>query len=58
MPLANVHNQPAVDLANAVNLQNGAMWNFSADFVAVRPRSHHQSLLESWEQTLFWIHVH
>src|SRR4051812_31500197 len=33
----NVHNRPIVDLANAVNLQNGEV-EFSADFVAVRPK--------------------
>ena len=37
VPVANVHNQPIVDLANAVNLQNGEV-KFSADFVAVRPK--------------------
>src|SRR5712692_9044015 len=36
-PVANIHNQPIVDLANAVNLQNGEV-EFSADFVAVRPK--------------------
>src|SRR3984893_2805737 len=35
--VANPHNQPIVDLANAVNLQNGEV-EFSADFVAVRPK--------------------
>jgi hypothetical protein len=35
--LANVHNQPIVDLASAINLQNGEV-EFSADFVAVRPK--------------------
>jgi hypothetical protein len=35
--VANVHNQPIVDLANAVNLENGEV-EFSADFVAVRPK--------------------
>jgi hypothetical protein len=35
--VANTHNQPIVDLANAVNLQNGEV-EFSADFVAVRPK--------------------
>jgi hypothetical protein len=35
--VANIHNQPIVDLANAVNLQNGEV-EFSADFVAVRPK--------------------
>jgi hypothetical protein len=33
----NIHNKPIVDLANAVNLQNGEV-EFSADFVAVRPK--------------------
>jgi hypothetical protein len=37
VPVANIHNQPIVDLANAVNLQNGEV-EFSADFVAVRPK--------------------
>ena len=36
-PVANIHNQSIVDLANAVNLQNGEV-EFSADFVAVRPK--------------------
>jgi len=35
--LANIHNQRIVDLANAVNLQNGEV-EFSADFIAVRPK--------------------
>ncbi len=35
--VANPHNQAIVDLANAVNLQNGQV-EFSADFVAVRPK--------------------
>ena len=35
--VANVHNRAIVDLANAVNLQNGDV-EFSADFVAVRPK--------------------
>ena len=35
--VANPHNQPIVDLTNAVNLQNGEV-EFSADFVAVRPK--------------------
>src|SRR5207237_8805385 len=35
--VANVHNQAIVDLANAVNLQDGEV-EFSADFVAVRPK--------------------
>lgn len=37
VPIANMHNHPIVDLANAVNLQNGEV-EFSADFVAVRPK--------------------
>ena len=37
VPVANIHNQPIVDLANAVDLQNGEV-EFSDDFVAVRPR--------------------
>jgi hypothetical protein len=35
--VANIHNQPIVDLANAVNLQKGEV-GFSADFIAVRPK--------------------
>jgi len=35
--VANIHNQRIVDLANAINLQNGEV-EFSADFVAVRPK--------------------
>jgi Alpha/beta hydrolase domain len=35
--VANVHNQRIVDLANAVNLQNGEV-EFSAEFEAVRPK--------------------
>ncbi len=37
VPVANIHNQSIIDLANAVNLQNGEV-EFSADFVAVRPK--------------------
>ncbi len=37
VPVANIHNQRIVDLANAVNLRNGEV-EFSADFVAVRPK--------------------
>ncbi len=37
VPVANPHNQPIVDLANAINLQNGEV-EISADFVAVRPK--------------------
>ncbi len=35
--ISNIHNRPIVDLANAVNLQNGEV-EFSADFVAIRPK--------------------
>jgi Alpha/beta hydrolase domain len=35
--VSNPHNQAIVDLANAVNLQGGEV-EFSADFVAIRPR--------------------
>jgi hypothetical protein len=35
--VANIHNQPIVDLVNALNLQNGEV-EFSADFIAVRPK--------------------
>lgn len=35
--VANIHNQPIVDLANAVNLRDGEV-EFSADFAAVRPK--------------------
>ena len=37
VPIANSHNQPIVDLANAVNLQNGEV-EFSADFYCLKPR--------------------
>jgi len=37
IPVTNPHNQRIVDLANAVNLKNGAV-EFSADFVAIRPK--------------------
>ncbi len=37
LPVANPHNRQIVDLANAVNLSNGEV-EFSADFIAVRPR--------------------
>jgi hypothetical protein len=37
----NRHNQKIVDLANAVNLKNGAV-EFSADFIAVRPKDAHK----------------
>ena len=35
--VANPHNKPIVDLANAVNLKNGEV-EFSADFIAIRPK--------------------
>jgi|SRR5450432_1022632 hypothetical protein len=35
--VGNAHNQPIVDLSNAVNLRDGKV-EFSADFVAVRPK--------------------
>jgi len=35
--VANVHNQPIVDLSNSVNLRDGEV-EFSADFIAVRPK--------------------
>ena len=41
LPVANVHNQRIVDLRNAVNLKNGEV-EFSADFVAVRPKDAHK----------------
>ncbi len=41
LPVANRHNQRIVDLANAVNLKNGEV-EFSADFVAVRPKDAHK----------------
>ena len=41
LPVANPHNQRIVDLANAVNLKNGEV-EFSADFVAVRPKELHK----------------
>jgi hypothetical protein len=37
VPVANIHNQPIVDLANAVNLHDAEV-EFSADFIAVRPK--------------------
>ncbi len=42
VPVANPHNQRIVDLANAVNLKNGEV-EFSADFVAVRPKDPRKS---------------
>jgi hypothetical protein len=41
LPVANPHNARIVDLSNAVNLKNGEV-EFSADFVAVRPRDAHK----------------
>ena len=40
--VANPHNKRIVDLANAVNLKNGEV-EFSADFIAVRPKDPHKS---------------
>jgi alpha/beta hydrolase family protein len=40
LPVANPHNQRIVDLRNAVNLKDGEV-EFSADFVAVRPKDLH-----------------
>ena len=39
--VANPHNKHVVDLANAVNLKNGEV-EFSADFMAVRPKDAHK----------------
>jgi hypothetical protein len=41
IPVANPQNQRIVDLANAENLKNGEV-EFSADFVAVRPKDAHK----------------
>jgi hypothetical protein len=41
LPVANVHNRRIVDLGNAVNLKDGEV-EFSADFVAVRPKDAHK----------------
>jgi hypothetical protein len=41
LAVANPHNHRIVDLANAVNLKNGEV-EFSADFVAVRPKDPHK----------------
>jgi Alpha/beta hydrolase domain len=41
LPVANPHNVRIVDLAHAVNLKDGAV-EFSADFVAVRPKDAHK----------------
>ena len=42
LPVANPHNQRIVDLKNAMNLKNGEV-EFSADFVAVRPKDPRKS---------------
>ena len=44
LPIANPHNARIVDLANAVNLKDGEV-EFSADFVAVRPKNSNGSML-------------
>jgi hypothetical protein len=41
LPVANLHNQRIVDLSNAVNRKDGEV-EFSADFVAVRPKDTHK----------------
>lgn len=41
LPVANPHNRRIVDLTNAVNLKDGEV-EFSADFIAVRPKDAHQ----------------
>ena len=41
LPVANPHNLRIVDLSNAVNLKDGEV-EFSADFVAVRPKDVHK----------------
>src|SRR4051812_38533018 len=42
VPVANPHNSRIVDLKNAVNLKHGEV-EFSADFVALRPKDPHKS---------------
>jgi hypothetical protein len=42
VPVANPHNRGIVDLENAVNLSQGAV-EFSADFMALRPKSSNKS---------------
>jgi len=42
LPASNPHNLRIVDLKNAVNLKNGEV-EFSADFIAVRPKDPHKS---------------
>ena len=44
LAVANPHNARIVDLANAVNLKDGEV-EFSADFVAVRPKNSNGSML-------------
>jgi hypothetical protein len=41
LPVANPHNQPIVDLRNAVNLKDGEV-EFSSSFIAVRPKDPHK----------------
>ncbi len=41
VPVANPHNQRIVDLNNAINLKNGEV-EFSADFIALRPKDPHK----------------
>ena len=41
LPVANPHNRRIVDLNNAVNVKNGEV-EFSADFIAVRPKDAHK----------------
>jgi len=41
LSVSNPHNQSIVDLANAVNLENGAV-EFSANFMALRPKDPHK----------------
>jgi hypothetical protein len=41
LPVANPHNQPIVDLRNAVNLKEGEV-EFSSSFIAVRPKDPHK----------------
>lgn len=42
VPVADPHNRRIVDLSNAVNLKNGEV-EFSADFIAIRPKDPHKS---------------
>ena len=41
LPIDNPHNLAIVDLANAANLKNGEV-EFSADFIAIRPKDAHK----------------